>query len=135
MGCGKLEREGYNGVHLIPAGATKPEQTCLELGITEFEEDDTGRKTKLTSSLKGFWGYVKDLAFNTDLNRKDGLQLCWDYSGDIIPMDIEEYQLGKTQVPESREVHDDGRTSVMIYVTGNLSWIRGREIDGNPSFT
>lgn len=134
MGCGKLEREGYNGVHLIPAGPTKPEQTCLAIGITEIEGDDTGRKTKLTSSLKGFWGYVKDLASNTDLNRKDGLQLCWDYSRDIIPMDIKEYELGKTQVPESREVQDDGRTSVMIYVTGNLFWIRRREINGNPSF-
>jgi hypothetical protein len=68
---------------------------CYSAGITENEGDDTGRKTKLTSSLKGFRGYVKDMASNTDLNRKDGLQLCWDYFGDIIPMDIEEYQLGK----------------------------------------
>lgn len=120
MGCGKLEREGYNGVHLIPAESTKPEQTCLAIGFTDIEGDDTGRKTKLTSSLKGFRGYVKDLASNTDLNRKDGLQLCWDYSGDIIPMEIEEYQLRKRQVPESQEVQDEGSTSVMIYVTGNL---------------
>lgn len=119
---------------LDPVGPTKPEQTCLAIGFTEIERDDTGRKTKLTSSLKGFRGYVKDLASNTDLNRKDGLQLCWDYSGDIIPMDIEEYQLGKTLVPESREVQDDGETSVMIYVPGNLLWIQRREIDGNLSF-
>jgi hypothetical protein len=49
-------------------------------------------------------------------------------------MDIEEYQLGKMEEPESREFQDNGRTSVMIYVTGNLLWVRRREIDGNPSF-
>jgi len=104
------------------------------MGVSEIEGDDTGRKIKLTSSPKGFWGYVKVLASNTDLNRKGGLQLCWDYSGNIIPMDIEEYQLGKTEEPESWEFQDNGRASVMIYVTGNLLWIRSREIDGNPSF-
>jgi len=99
-----------------------------------MEGDDTGRKTKLTSSPKGFWGYVKDLASNTDPNRKGGLQLFWDYSGNIILMDIEEYELGKTEEPESREFQDNGRASVMIYVTGNMLWFRRREIDGNPSF-
>jgi hypothetical protein len=76
------------------------------------------------------------LASNIDLNRKGGLQLRWDYSGDIIPMDIEEYQLGKAEEPDSREVQDNVRTSVMIYwyVTGNLLWIRRREIDGYTSF-
>jgi hypothetical protein len=77
-------------MHLIPVGHSRREETCLEIGITEDEGEGTGRKNKgsYTSSLKGFRGDVQDLASSVDLNRKDGLHLCCDYSTDIIPIDI-----------------------------------------------
>jgi hypothetical protein len=92
MGCGEYEKEGCNVVHLIPVGHSKLQETRLEIGITEDEGEGTGRKTKgrYSSSLKGFRGEVQDLASNTDLKWEDALHLCCGYSGEIIPMDIEE---------------------------------------------
>jgi hypothetical protein len=33
-------------MHLILVGHSKPEETCLEIGITEDEREDTGRNSK-----------------------------------------------------------------------------------------
>lgn len=76
-------------MHLILVGHSKPEETCLEIGIVEDGKEDTGRKSGAgyTSSLEGFRGDEQDLVSSSDLNRKDGLHLCCDYSRDIIPID------------------------------------------------
>jgi hypothetical protein len=71
------EQDECNGMHLIPVGHSKPEDTCLELEIGSRKMREQIPEGRLLARRD--LGVTQKIWPRIQLNREDGLHLCFDY--------------------------------------------------------